>query len=555
MEWLLQHPQDPAAAAAAAGGAAPGMEEHYVAGYMAGVRAVLTEEQELGVALESSLAAAGISLASLAPQPATAGTAVGTSAAGAQDGAQAGGSGSSGEAVNPPAPLPGPAQMVEGAVAILCRSPAGTFAMGDLLVTLCSKEEGAQRAVVVGQLLQSLASADPGSASEPVSDSGPAAESGAGGGAAQLLMSARLLLTLFLRDPPSRELAMSQGLMPQLLGQLDVWMKKYTAAVQLYETLDAGDGTPADLLQPEPSAATAAAPANFLAKCRDVTKKVRYSLGKLGEKVFGPPVDAKLIPDYYRVIPKPISISQIEAKLDGPGAYTSPEEFADDFRLVWSNCKVYNSKGTWVDKLGEVGEAAFLAAWASSGLGGPLDKEAACACLKHRLQVPVWVEAALLIIECMANSTPKELQPARPAAAAPVAPAAASAPAAAQLPASIASPSPTTLGPATADMEAVVGGPGSSGSAAENPAPAAAPGPAAPASATTAAAGDAPTAAAAPAATAVAAAAAGGAGEVGSLRAGLQEVLRSWRPCGLLTEEEQGRALRLCIQLTQHLHR
>lgn len=59
------------------------------------------------------------------------------------------------------------------------------------------------------------------------------------------------------------------------------------------------------------------------------------------------PVDPEAlgIPDYFNIIKNPMDFSTIRKKLDDK-KYTNPEEFAEDVRLVFSNAKTYNGKGT-----------------------------------------------------------------------------------------------------------------------------------------------------------------------------------------------------------------
>ena len=78
---------------------------------------------------------------------------------------------------------------------------------------------------------------------------------------------------------------------------------------------------------------------------------------------FNQPVDPNRFPDYYRIIEEPMDLHTIKVSgglssvfkpsvircsqknLDA-NVYASPEEFADDVRKVFSNCFVYNPKGS-----------------------------------------------------------------------------------------------------------------------------------------------------------------------------------------------------------------
>jgi hypothetical protein len=50
----------------------------------------------------------------------------------------------------------GTAQLVEGAVSILCRLPSGIFSMADLLMTLATKEDAKDRQLVLAALMDKL---------------------------------------------------------------------------------------------------------------------------------------------------------------------------------------------------------------------------------------------------------------------------------------------------------------------------------------------------------------------------------------------------------------
>ncbi|KAF8273774.1 Bromodomain-containing protein [Lactarius quietus] len=92
-------------------------------------------------------------------------------------------------------------------------------------------------------------------------------------------------------------------------------------------------------------------------------EQLRYCvkiLDQLGRKqhigVVGPfaePVDwVKLsIPDYPKIVKKPMDLSTMRAKLDS-GAYATAEKFRDDIKLIINNCFLYNPPGTLVHQAG-----------------------------------------------------------------------------------------------------------------------------------------------------------------------------------------------------------
>jgi hypothetical protein len=57
------------------------------------------------------------------------------------------------------------------------------------------------------------------------------------------------------------------------------------------------------------------------------------------------------IPDYPKIVKKPMDLSTMRAKLDS-GAYATAEKFRDDIKLVINNCFLYNPLGTPVHQAG-----------------------------------------------------------------------------------------------------------------------------------------------------------------------------------------------------------
>lgn len=103
----------------------------------------------------------------------------------------------------------------------------------------------------------------------------------------------------------------------------------------------------------------------FYQKSLNILEEVSKELGKHVE-IFNKPVDAKQVPDYYTIVKTPMDLGTIKEKLV-KGAYQAPKEFADDMRLVWTNCFLYNKKGDFVEKLGQRASQKFENYWAMSG--------------------------------------------------------------------------------------------------------------------------------------------------------------------------------------------
>ncbi|KAJ9137716.1 Bromodomain-containing protein [Pleurostoma richardsiae] len=57
------------------------------------------------------------------------------------------------------------------------------------------------------------------------------------------------------------------------------------------------------------------------------------------------PVDKDVVADYYDVIKEPMDLSTMEAKLEAD-QYSTPEEFIKDAKLIFDNCRRYNSEKT-----------------------------------------------------------------------------------------------------------------------------------------------------------------------------------------------------------------
>jgi len=103
-------------------------------------------------------------------------------------------------------------------------------------------------------------------------------------------------------------------------------------------------------------------------------EQLRYCvkiLDQMGRKqhaaVVGPfsePVDwVKLsIPDYPKIVKKPMDLSTMRSKLDS-GAYSTAEKFRDDFKLIISNCFLYNPPGTPVHQAGLEIKKLFEEKW------------------------------------------------------------------------------------------------------------------------------------------------------------------------------------------------
>lgn len=72
------------------------------------------------------------------------------------------------------------------------------------------------------------------------------------------------------------------------------------------------------------------------------------------------PVDPDEVPSYYGIIKVPMDLSTIKQKLI-ENLYTSKEQFADDFKLMCDNCRLFNDVNTQYYKCAEIIEKFALA--------------------------------------------------------------------------------------------------------------------------------------------------------------------------------------------------
>jgi hypothetical protein len=81
---------------------------------------------------------------------------------------------------------------------------------------------------------------------------------------------------------------------------------------------------------------------------------------------FNTPVDpiALGIPDYFQIVTSPMDLGTIMTKLE-MNQYGDPEEFHDDVRLVFHNCRLYNAPGSDIVIMANILESeAFEPEWA-----------------------------------------------------------------------------------------------------------------------------------------------------------------------------------------------
>eukprot|EP00742_Colponemidia_sp_Colp-10_P008132 GILJ01008779.1.p1 GENE.GILJ01008779.1~~GILJ01008779.1.p1 ORF type:complete len:750 (-),score=130.32 GILJ01008779.1:187-2436(-) len=100
------------------------------------------------------------------------------------------------------------------------------------------------------------------------------------------------------------------------------------------------------------------------------------------------PVDpVKLnVPDYFHIVKRPMDLATVEKKLKGQG-YISHRQFADDVRLVFDNCALYNPIGSDIRAMGDDLRKIFEEKWKE--VADKMDEEEAERKRLQRLQRPL----------------------------------------------------------------------------------------------------------------------------------------------------------------------
>ncbi|GIL52901.1 hypothetical protein Vafri_8652, partial [Volvox africanus] len=132
------------------------------------------------------------------------------------------------------------------------------------------------------------------------------------------------------------------------------------------------DGPPTKKARLDSRPSLSAGANDWVAKCRELIQQVIRGL-KSDARWFMDRVSEKDVPDYYTVIKRPMWINLIVQKLDS-GEYASAQDFAEDVRMIWANCILYNPQGTQVRLIGEKAEKRWRNEWANSGLAGERTK-------------------------------------------------------------------------------------------------------------------------------------------------------------------------------------
>lgn len=85
--------------------------------------------------------------------------------------------------------------------------------------------------------------------------------------------------------------------------------------------------------------------------CQDVIHQV---MGFENAAFFFRPVNPQLdgAPDYFRYVTRPMSIFEVQEKIDND-MYSSFEEFVGDVRQIWQNAQIFNKAANQIHKAAE----------------------------------------------------------------------------------------------------------------------------------------------------------------------------------------------------------
>lgn len=92
---------------------------------------------------------------------------------------------------------------------------------------------------------------------------------------------------------------------------------------------------------------------------KDILHDIIHRLYKRDkQQIFAEPVNAEFVPDYYQVIKNPMDFSTMRKKVS-QDEYKDFDSFADDIKLIITNCYTYNKIGTMVYRMGLILEETW----------------------------------------------------------------------------------------------------------------------------------------------------------------------------------------------------
>merc|ERR1712187_124488 len=104
---------------------------------------------------------------------------------------------------------------------------------------------------------------------------------------------------------------------------------------------------------------------NMWKTCNNIIQSIKKQKKK--SQWFLKPVNKKIAPEYHLIVKHPMDLRTVENNLK-KALYKNPFEFRDEMRLIWNNCRLFNSKGSLIRESGEKIHEYFEDRWENSGI-------------------------------------------------------------------------------------------------------------------------------------------------------------------------------------------
>jgi len=98
-------------------------------------------------------------------------------------------------------------------------------------------------------------------------------------------------------------------------------------------------------------------------KCTNIIQSIKKQKKK--SHWFLKPVNKKIAPQYHLIVKYPMDLRTVENNIKKT-VYKNPFEFRDQMRLIWNNCRLFNSKGSLIRESGEKIQEYFEHRWENS---------------------------------------------------------------------------------------------------------------------------------------------------------------------------------------------
>jgi hypothetical protein len=143
--------------------------------------------------------------------------------------------------------------------------------------------------------------------------------------------------------------------------------------------------TPPPITPVEPVETVELMPDDQLKRCYMVVKELKNPRHKEYSWPFERPVDAAAwgASDYYEIIKRPMDMTTYERKLN-EFEYAHEDELANDIRLMFQNCYIYNPPGHQIYELGKKFEKVFEKYWEKIHQEKPVKEKSSSSSKKRR---------------------------------------------------------------------------------------------------------------------------------------------------------------------------